>query len=134
MKHITFSIFCLCTILSARAVDIVPPVVETKTQAQFVSENLITGANSALNVRIENFKVMWSMLWENDRATPADILAALGTKAKSLFVAAGLARQDMTSIATVLGTTPEAMLGDAKYLTPKVPVTIHDDGTVTLQQ
>jgi hypothetical protein len=50
-----------------------------------------------------------------------------------MFQAAGAERAWVTAIATALGTTAEALLEDAKYLTPKQPVTFHQDGTVTLQ-
>jgi hypothetical protein len=50
-----------------------------------------------------------------------------------MFQAAGAERAWVTTIATALGTTAEALLEDAKYLTPKQPVTFHPNGTVTLQ-
>lgn len=103
------------------------------TPAEEAALALIEGANAGLADRVARMKNLWETLWENPRATPAEILAALGTKARTLFIAAARARTDLEQMATLAGTTATALLGDAKYLTPKLPVTLHDDGTVTLQ-
>jgi len=79
-------------------------------------------------------KRLWSTLWENDLATPAAILAELGPQAKILVIAAHKARVDLEEMAKLCGTTAEILLGDAKYLTAKYPITIHEDGTVTVNQ
>jgi hypothetical protein len=109
-----------------------PPPPE-KTQAERIAEAIIAESNRHFPQRLDTFKNLWSMLWENDTATPADILAAWGTNAKLMFQAAGAERAWVTTLATALNTTPEALLGDTKYLTPAAPVTFHQDGTVTLQ-
>ena len=41
--------------------------------------------------------------------------------------------QLLLTLTAALSTTPEALLGSDKYLNPAAPVTIHPNGTVTLQ-
>jgi hypothetical protein len=110
----------------------IPP--PEKTQAERIAEAIIAESNRHFPQRLETFKNLWSLLWENDTATPAEILEAWGTNAKLMFQAAGAERQWVTTIAAALGTTAEELLGDAKYLTPKQPVTFHQDGKVTISQ
>lgn len=104
-----------------------------QTQAQRVAQAIIDESNRHLPQRLETFKNLWSQLWENPTATPADILAAWDTKAARMFIAAGAERTWITTLATALGTTPADLLGSDKYLEPAQPVTLHPDGTVTLQ-
>jgi|GEM_PF-2865253 len=103
-----------------------------KPPAQIVADTLVDGVNSGLQDRIARFRNLWETLWENPRATPPEILAALGTNGVRVFQAAGAARADLDAIAAIAGTTTEALLGDAKYLTPKLPVVFSADGTVSL--
>ena len=109
----------------------IPP--PEKTQAERIAEAIIAESNRHFPQRLETFKNLWSLLWENDTATPAEILEAWGTNAKLMFQAAGAERAWVTTIATALGTTAEALLGSDKYLNPALPVTFHANGTVTLQ-
>lgn len=104
-----------------------------KTQAERIAEAIIAESNRHFPQRLDTFKNLWEQLWENDTAPPADILAAWDTNAKLMFQTAGAERTWITTIATALNTTAEALLGDAKYLAPALPVTVHPDGTVTLQ-
>jgi hypothetical protein len=114
--------------------DLIPaPPPPEKTQAERIAEAIIAESNRHFPQRLDTFKNLWSLLWENDTATPADILAAWGTNAKLMFQVAAAERTWIITLATALNTTPEALLGDAKYLTPAQPVTLHPNGTVTLQ-
>lgn len=114
--------------------DLIPaPPPPEKTQAQRVAEAIIAESNRHFPQRLDTFKNLWSLLWENDTATPAEILAAWGTNARLMFQAAAAERTWITTIAIATATTPEALLGSDKYLAPAQPVTIHPDGTVTLQ-
>lgn len=133
MKRLIFSVLFLTSVLliasHAQLITVTPT---SEPAAQVVAETIIDGCNSGLADRVARMQNMWSTLWENPRATPAEILAALGTKGKIIFQAAAQARADLTVMATLAGTTPEALLGDVKYLAPKQAVTIHSNGTVTL--
>jgi hypothetical protein len=104
----------------------------TEPAADIVAESIVEGCNAALKDRCDRVKNLWEMLWENDRATPAQILTALGTNARKVFQAAALARTDLEAVATLANTTPAALLGDAKYLSPKYAVTFWPDGRATL--
>lgn len=112
--------------------QIIPVTEPTQDPAQVVAEAIVQGCNAALTDRVSRIKNLWETLWENERATPAEVLAALDVNARKIFQAAALARADLEAVATLAGTTPTALLGDAKYLTPKLPVTFHDDGRVTI--
>jgi hypothetical protein len=100
--------------------------------AEIVAQTLVDGVNAGLESRVSQMKNLWETLWENPRATPAEVLLALGTNAGKLFLAAVKARADLIEMATLAGTTAEQLLGDSKYLSPKFPVTVHANGTVTL--
>jgi hypothetical protein len=119
-----------CTALcSAQLITVSEPV---EPPAQIVADAIFEGCNAALQDRVARIKNLWETLWENERATPAQILAALGTNARRVFQAAALARADLEAIAALANTTPTALLGDAKYLTPKFPVTFLPDGSAVL--
>ena len=114
--------------------ELIPaPTPPEKTQAERIAEAIIAESNRHFPQRLDTFKNLWEMLWENDTATPADILAAWGTNAKLMFQVASAERTWITTLAPALNTTPEALLGSDKYLTPAQPVTFHPNGTVTLQ-
>jgi hypothetical protein len=114
--------------------DLIPaPPPPEKTQAERIAEAIIAESNRHFPQRLDTFKNLWSLLWENDTATPADILAAWGTNAKLMFQVASAERTWIITLATALNTTAEALLGGDKYLNPALPVTFHPNGTVTLQ-
>jgi len=103
------------------------------TPAEEVVRALEEGMNAAMLDRVARFKNLWETLWENPRATPAEVLAEWGPNAAKAFRLGALARADLEATAREAGTTAEALLGDAKYLTPKFEVTInHETGFVTL--
>jgi hypothetical protein len=119
-----------CTALcSAQLITVSEPV---EPPAQIVADAIFEGCNAALQDRVARIKNLWETLWENERATPAQILVALGTNAHLVFQAAALARTDLEAVAELAGITPMALLGDAKYLTPKFPVTFFPDGSAVL--
>lgn len=100
--------------------------------ATLAAQAIIDGCNAALLDRVARVKNLWETLWENERATPSQILTALGTHARRVFQAAALARSDLEAVAALAGKTPTELLGDAKYLTPKFPVTFFPDGRAVL--
>jgi hypothetical protein len=103
------------------------------TPAELVAEALLDGTNAGLADRVNRMKNLWETLWENPRATPAEILAELGTKAFTLFQAAGAGVADLETLAKLMGTNAEELLGDVKYLSAAAPVNFNPDGTVTLK-
>jgi hypothetical protein len=112
--------------------NLIPTPETPEPIAHIVANAIIEGCNAAVKDRVERMKNLWETLWENDRATPAEILMALGTNAATIFQAAALARTDLEAIANLANTTSEALLGDAKYLTTAFPVTIENNGTAIL--
>jgi hypothetical protein len=125
---IALALTCV-SLAQAQLISVSDPVDPPATLA---AQAIVDGCNAALNDRVQRVKNLWETLWENDRATPAQILAALGTNARRVFQAAALARSDLEAVATLAGKTPTELLGHAKYLSPKYPVTFHADGRVTL--
>lgn len=104
------------------------------TPAQEVVRALEEGMNAAMWDDVARMKNLWETVWENPRATPAEVLAEWGPDAAKAFRLGALARAHLEAIAEEAGTTAEVLLGDSKYLTPKLPVNInHETGFVTLQ-
>jgi hypothetical protein len=70
----------------------------------------------------------YSIIWKNPNATPADILAALGPDASTIFALAALNISTIEQAATIAGTTPPSL--------PEVPpqwvLTFNPDGSATL--
>lgn len=128
-SKIALSLLACSSLGFAQLITVAAP---TETPAQIVAEAVIDGCNAGLNDRVSRMKNLWETVWDNPRATPVQIFAALGTKGKIVLQAAGQVRADLTALANISGTTAEALLGDAKYLTPRYPVTIHADGHVTV--
>jgi hypothetical protein len=91
-----------------------PTLAETVKRVKFKSKGLHTKMN---DLHAEIFRDVW----HNPNFTPAQIIGEFGTNAKLLFEVSSL-------IQTCLART------DEKYqpLTPTSPVTLNDDGTVTL--
>jgi hypothetical protein len=126
---VTLTALAMLAISHAQLISVAAP---TQTAAQIVAEAVIDGCNAGLNDRVSRMKNMWETVWDNPRATPPEIFAALGTKGRVVLLAAVQVRADLTALATLSGTTAEALLGDAKYLSPRYPVTIASDGRVTV--
>lgn len=110
----------------------VPPS-PTPTPAEIVAQAIVDGINAQVPARVAALKNIWETLWENPRATPQEIFDVLGSNGGLVLLGGQLAVQDITAIATAINTTPEALLGDAKYLTTKFPVVIDESGNVTVQ-
>ena len=82
----------------------------------------------------------WRLLWENEEASPQEIFDELGKDGKKVLLAGNVQRQYIQLIVDAENTltggskTSEDELGDTKYLAPALPVTIHEDGTVTVNE
>lgn len=88
------------------------------TMQQLHSEGLAELANKA--------KRAFDLLWRNDRATPAEIAAALGPNAGACFAAHAATVQFILS-------RDASLLAPEDY-TPPVPCTLHNDGTLTIDE
>ena len=88
-----------------------------------LSRHMVSGETQLLH----SFAGMYQEVWQNaDGLTPQQVCDALGTKAGSLFVIAG-------TMANALYTIDPAGVGTMVGVPAGYAVTIHADGTVTLQ-
>lgn len=108
------------------------PTSPTPTPAEVVANTIIQSVNAQVPTRVAALKNIWETLWENHRATPQEIFDELGGNGALVLLAGQLAVTDLTNIAQAIGKTPEELIGDAKYLTVKHPVTIAENGVVTV--
>lgn len=102
----------------------------TTTETQITKDDLINlsltkikGSLQATYVQnVTVFNDVYNELWsEKDGITPQDRLNALGTDAAELF-----------NIALAFGQAINSIHPDSVPLQPKMPVTVHEDGTVTI--
>ena len=71
----------------------------------------------------------WKNIWENDDATPAEMLAAMGTDAVAIFTSSA----QFTQVIYDIGQSMNPVISlDSKYLSAKFPYVAHADGTITL--
>lgn len=97
--------------------------------ARVVTEMERDGAHLLSQIQLI-VKKQWGNVWENKEFTPAEVLAAMGTKATEVFRSAAI----LTAAVYQIGAeapTPATLL-DAKYLAAKLPYTAQEDGTITL--
>lgn len=113
------------------AQDLIPVSRPVPTVQQQIAESVITTLNEELKRRIAVHKQCFDMIWHEQRATPAQILAALGTNAKLVFLTSAENKAHLTHLATLVGKTLDDFLPTEYQTTPQA-VTLHDDGTVTL--
>lgn len=131
MKRL-FILLALCSLLSAQELIPTTPPPE-KTAAEKIADSLIETMNAEVKHRVEIHKQIFDVVWHDERATPQQILAALGTKAKLLFQVSAANKAHLQTLATTVGKTLNDFL-PAEYQTPPLPFTIHNDGTVTIDE
>lgn len=136
MKTLALAIsLALAALVTAQ--ELIPTATpETKTPAQIVAESLVEGMNNALKSRIDSRRVLWETTWENPRATPQQIVSALGNKAAIVFASAGLEAAMLEQVAAARGVSVAQLIGEANMKTLTVPpgwaATLNQDGTVAL--
>ena len=113
------------------AQDLIPVSKPTTTAAQQLADSIVSTLNDELKRRIAVHRQCFDVIWKDTRATPAQILAALGTNAKLVFLTSAENKAHLTHLATLVGKTLDDFL-PAEYQTTPQAVTLHDDGTVTL--
>jgi hypothetical protein len=100
----------------------------TTTPAQQAAQQIRQQAKSTFMLMNQAGVKGWNLLWKNTQATPADILAALGTDTQAIFTLANL------NIATL--NTAGSIGGVAALTIPGIPagytVTINADGSATV--
>lgn len=121
----------LCLFASAQLIQTTKP---EPTAAELAADSVIDAVNDEIKRRVANHQVCFQTVWRNERpgATPAAVLAALGTKARLIFAFAAENVAHIERIALMVGKTRADFIPDADCI-PPAAFTIHNDGTVTLE-
>jgi hypothetical protein len=119
--------------MGAEMSTIFPMIPETTPPvAERIAADMLRIIDGECRRRIGNQSDWWSAIWESAEATPEEIIAAMGTSAKLFFTIASINKQQIATVAQVLGkTTAELGLPDKCMSTPKT-VTLNSDGTATI--
>lgn len=121
------------TLMSAHAqlIDTPKPM---PTSAELAAQSVIDAVNSEITRRVNIHTVCWNTIWKNERegATPAAVLAALGSKAVLVFSFASENLDHIDRCARLVGKTRADFIADADCI-PPLPYTPHADGTITLE-
>lgn len=106
--------------------ETLPPVAER------IAADMLRIVDAECRRRIGDHCDWWAALWESPEATPAEIVAAMGSSAALFFTIASVNKQQIATVAQVLGkTTAELGVPDKCMGTPKT-VTLNPDGTATI--
>lgn len=109
-------------------VIITPPAVQAEAPAKRAAREILQRMSSAAADLLASHQEMYRRLWYSTDATPAEILAEIGTRGGEVFLRGG----DVVGFLLGAGTgRPVASMETNEY-TPPVAYTIHSDGTVTL--
>ena len=103
------------------------------TAAELAAQSIIEAVNAEILRRVANHQVCFQTLWHNDRpgATPAAVLAALGTKAALIFAVASENVEHISRCAQLVGKTRADFITGADCI-PPLAFTLQSDGRVTL--
>ena len=106
--------------------ETLPPVAER------IAADMLRLVDTECRRRIGDHCDWWSAIWESEEATPEEIVAAMNGSAALFFTIASVNKQQIATVAQVLGkTTAELGVPDKCMGTPKT-VTLHPDGTATI--
>jgi hypothetical protein len=135
MKHTTVILSTFALLITLLHAQLVPTTQQQPTAAELAAQSITDALNSEITHRVAVHKVCFDTLWRNQRegATPAAILAALGTNAKLVFQIASENLAHISNCAALIGKARADFISD-EDCTPPVAFTIHADGTVTLNQ
>jgi hypothetical protein len=113
--------------------SIFPEIPETMPPvAERIAADMLRLVDAECRRRIGNHADWWAAVWESTEATPEEIIAAMGSSAALFFTIASVNKQQIATVAQVLGkTTAELGVPDKCMGTPKT-VTLHQDGTATI--
>lgn len=130
------NLFAAC-ILTACALSLHAQLIETvkpePTAAELAAQSVVDAVNNEITRRVNVHKVCWDTIWRNTRegATPAAVLAALGSKAVLVFSFASENLDHIDRCAKLVGKTRADFIKDADCI-PPLAYTAHADGTITL--
>lgn len=100
--------------------------------AQRIALSLLEKINNQIDSRVQAHKGMWSDFWQNNDATPEEILAAMGTNAHLLLGSAVESVRHIDEVAKLAGKTAADFL-EPEEINGLRPMVANPDGTVTLQ-
>lgn len=100
--------------------------------AQRIALSLLEKINSQTESRVQAHKGMWSDFWQNNEATPEEILAAMGTNAHLLLGLSVESVRHIDEVAKLAGKTAADFL-EPEEINGLRPMVANQDGTVTLQ-
>jgi hypothetical protein len=105
-------------------------LVNNQTPAQLAAAQLTNIIKQAFFMLGQSGNSGYNLIWKNPKATPQEVIAALGTNALLIFQLANLNIQTVTQAATLAGTTPPVIpsVPDGWTLTP------NSDGSMTVTQ
>jgi hypothetical protein len=100
--------------------------------AQRIALELLRKINAQIDSRVQAHKGMWSDFWQNNAATPEEILTAMGTNAHLLLGSATESVRHIDAVAQLAGKTVADFL-EPEEINGLRPMIANPDGTVTLQ-
>lgn len=101
--------------------------------AQKTALAMLEQLNAQLDSRVQSHKAIWGDFWDNGAATPSDILAALGPAAHLFVKAQSENVRHIGEIASWVGKSASDFL-EPEHINGLQPLTVHPDGTVTIEE
>jgi hypothetical protein len=109
-------------------IPIPPPLVQPS--AKKAAESLLEHINAELRRRVEYHSQRYAEFWDS-ADLPDDILAEMGTNARTFYAAAGENIESIGRIAALVGLTANDFISPEQYA-PRREVIIAEDGSATL--
>lgn len=100
--------------------------------AQRIALELLGKINAQIDSRVQAHKGMWSDFWQNNAATPEEILAGMGTNAHLMLGSAIESVRHIDEVAKLAGKSAADFL-EPEEINGLRPMVANPDGTVTLQ-
>lgn len=120
-------------LISAHAQQLIDAPKVEPTAAELAAQSVVEAVNAEILHRVKIHEICWSTIWTNERpgATPAAVLAALGTRAALIFAFASENIDHIERVAALVGKTRADFIKDEDCV-PPAAFTMHQDGRVTL--
>ena len=100
--------------------------------ARQIAAGLLDEIDNECQRRVGQHCDLWRAFWQSSEATPQEIAAAMGTAAAAFFAVASINKNQIDSVAKMLGkVTAELGIPDECMTTP-LPVTVNPDGSATI--
>jgi hypothetical protein len=112
---------------------LIPPPPPTEPIARAAVRSLFDGIHQELVRRAAAHKSGFALVWRSGTHSAAEFFAEAGTEAGLFMQVAGANVAHIAAVAVMIGKTLHDYILPVDY-TPPVPYTIHEDGTVTINQ